>query len=153
MAGMAAGLGTLVRRGVHAAASAVRSGAPVSVAFGRNVVGQSTTTISSTSTRGLRWSAGVHAAAGAAAARKKTPGVRPGAASTAPPEGAELLEDIPLGWLPDASAKHEEGVGTWTPTGTGGYPKDWAEVNETEWRKDKKVCVQEGSTLACIGRA
>lgn len=44
------------------------------------------------------------------------------------------------GWHPETSVKHEdEPDARWTPTGTGGYPADWAAINESEWAPGKMV--------------
>jgi hypothetical protein len=50
------------------------------------------------------------------------------------------LADAPTGWLPATSVRTDLEVdAAWTPTGTGGYPEDWAAVNEAEWSSTKKV--------------
>jgi hypothetical protein len=135
MAGAAAGLGALLRRGALTAGAAVRS-PPVATAFGR--VGARSEVVAYSAAwpaRGVRSSAAVLAAP----AKKSAPPSAAARAAAAPTEGAELLAEIPRGWLPDSSVKHEEGVLGWTPTGSGGYPADWAEVNTTEWVKGKQV--------------
>jgi len=51
---------------------------------------------------------------------------------------SEVAEDG-AGWLPETPIRHttleeveEQGI-EWTPTGTGGYPSDWAALNEVEY--------------------
>jgi len=89
-----------------------------------------------------RATAGAHAPLANAMPRT----LAPLAAALSPGKAAARLyatdageESAARGWMPTDSVLHadaEELDQEWTPTGTGGYPADWSEHNETEWTQD-----------------